>query len=116
MWQAEADTELTMSASPATAVGQLTLTMANWRYCMVFYFPFVSRATNSVVFLHLELWGKKGLDISLDLTLYGTFGNNDTTWSNLGAKTSSLTNFKKPGDSLLENTKKIPKIHVGKYY
>ena len=35
MWQAEADTELTMSASPATEVGQLTLTMANWRYCMV---------------------------------------------------------------------------------
>ena len=28
--QAEADTELTMSASPATAVGQLT--MGNWRY------------------------------------------------------------------------------------
>ena len=25
MWQAEADTELTLSASPATAVGQLTL-------------------------------------------------------------------------------------------
>ena len=30
MWQAEVDTELTPSASPATAVGQLTL--ANWRY------------------------------------------------------------------------------------
>ena len=33
MWQAEADTELTLSASPATAVGQLTL--ANWRYSSV---------------------------------------------------------------------------------
>ena len=29
MWQAEADTELTLSALPATAVGQLTLTLAN---------------------------------------------------------------------------------------
>ena len=27
MWQAEADTELTLSASPATAVGQSKLTM-----------------------------------------------------------------------------------------
>ena len=35
MWQAEADTELTMSASPATAVGQLTLTIAKWSYCTV---------------------------------------------------------------------------------
>ena len=33
MWQAEADTELTLSASPAKAVGQLTL--ANWRYSSV---------------------------------------------------------------------------------
>ena len=32
MWQAEADTEMTMSALPATAVGLLTLAMANRRY------------------------------------------------------------------------------------
>ena len=37
MCQVEADTELTMSASPVTAVGQFTLTMANWRYCTVHY-------------------------------------------------------------------------------
>jgi len=35
MWQAEADTEMTLSASPVTAVGQLTLTLANWRYSTV---------------------------------------------------------------------------------
>ena len=29
MWQAEADTELTLSALPATAVGQSKLTLAN---------------------------------------------------------------------------------------
>ena len=29
MWQAEADTALTLSALPATAVGQSTLTLAN---------------------------------------------------------------------------------------
>ena len=29
MWQAEADTELTLYASPATAVGQSKLTLAN---------------------------------------------------------------------------------------
>ena len=29
MWQAEADTKLTLSASPVTAVGQSKLTMAN---------------------------------------------------------------------------------------
>ena len=32
MWQAEADLELILSALPVTAVGQLTLTLANWRY------------------------------------------------------------------------------------
>ena len=32
MWQAEADTELTLSASPAPAVGELALTMANRHY------------------------------------------------------------------------------------
>ena len=32
MLQAEADTELTLSASPATAVGEQTLTLANRRY------------------------------------------------------------------------------------
>ena len=30
MWQAEADTELTLFASPATAVGQILLTMAKF--------------------------------------------------------------------------------------
>ena len=35
MWQEEADRELTLSASPATAVGELALTMANWRYSTV---------------------------------------------------------------------------------
>ena len=30
MWQAEADTELTLSASPATAVGPILLTMAKF--------------------------------------------------------------------------------------
>ena len=30
MWQAVADTELTLSASPATAVGQILLTMAKF--------------------------------------------------------------------------------------
>ena len=30
MWQAEADTELTLSASPATAVGQILLIMAKF--------------------------------------------------------------------------------------
>ena len=32
MWQTEADTELTLSASPAAAVGQLLLTMA--KFCL----------------------------------------------------------------------------------
>ena len=32
MWQTEADTELTLSASPATAVGQILLTMAKFCY------------------------------------------------------------------------------------
>ena len=41
MWQAEADTELTLSASPATAVGQLTLTLANWRYSTVLTQTFI---------------------------------------------------------------------------
>ena len=30
MWQAEADTELTVAASPATAVGQILLTKAKF--------------------------------------------------------------------------------------
>ena len=30
MWQAEANTELTLSAMPATAVGQILLTMAKF--------------------------------------------------------------------------------------
>ena len=32
MWQAEADTELTLSASPTTAVGQKALALAKRRY------------------------------------------------------------------------------------
>ena len=35
MWQAEAVKELTLPASPATAVGEQTLTLANWRYSTV---------------------------------------------------------------------------------
>ena len=35
MWQAKADKELTLSASPATAVGEQTLTLANRRYSTV---------------------------------------------------------------------------------
>jgi len=35
MRQAEADTELTLSASPAPAVGELALPLANRRYSMV---------------------------------------------------------------------------------
>ena len=35
MWQAEAVKELTLSASPATAVGEQTLTLANRRYSTV---------------------------------------------------------------------------------
>ena len=44
MWQAEADNELTLSASPATAVGQILLTMA--KFC-----------TNTVVY-------QKGLGVN----------------------------------------------------
>ena len=32
MWQAEADTELTLSALPAAALGQLMFKLANWHY------------------------------------------------------------------------------------
>ena len=35
MWQAEADTEVTLSALPATAVGQILLTMAKFCYYTV---------------------------------------------------------------------------------
>ena len=35
MWQAEADTELTLSASPTTAVGQKVLALTNRRYSTV---------------------------------------------------------------------------------
>ena len=35
MWQAEADTELTLSASPTTAVGQKALVLARRRYSTV---------------------------------------------------------------------------------
>ena len=37
MWQAEADTQLTLSASPATAVGQSKLTQANLGQSTVFF-------------------------------------------------------------------------------
>ena len=36
MWQAEADTELTLSASPPTAVGQKALALAKRRYSTVY--------------------------------------------------------------------------------
>ena len=36
MWQAKADTELTLSALPATAVGQILLTMAKFCYNTVY--------------------------------------------------------------------------------
>ena len=35
MWQAEADTEMTLSASPTTAVGQKALALAKRRYSTV---------------------------------------------------------------------------------
>ena len=38
MWQAEADTELTLSASPTTAVGQKALALAKRRYSTVILF------------------------------------------------------------------------------
>ena len=38
MWQAEADTELTLSASPTTAVGQKALALAKRRYSTVLFF------------------------------------------------------------------------------
>ena len=38
MWQAEADTELTLSASPTTAVGQKALALAKRRYSTVLSF------------------------------------------------------------------------------
>ena len=41
MWQAEADTELTLSASPTTAVGQKALALAKRRYSTV---PFNRRS------------------------------------------------------------------------
>ena len=37
MWQAEADTELTLSASPTTAVGQKALALAKRRYSTVVF-------------------------------------------------------------------------------
>ena len=36
MWQAEADTELTLSASPTTEVGQKALALAKRRYSTVY--------------------------------------------------------------------------------
>ena len=43
MWQAEADTELTLSASPTTAVGQKALALAKRRYSTVLAYVFVIR-------------------------------------------------------------------------
>ena len=37
MWQAEADTEMTLSASPTTAVGQKALALAKRRYSTVVF-------------------------------------------------------------------------------
>ena len=42
MWQAEADTELTLSASPATAVGQKALALAKRRYSTVIPWTFLN--------------------------------------------------------------------------
>ena len=38
LWQAEADTELTLTASPTTAVGQKALALAKKRYSTVQFF------------------------------------------------------------------------------
>ena len=38
MWQTEADTDLTLSASPTTAVGQKALALAKKRYSTVQFF------------------------------------------------------------------------------
>ena len=43
MWQAEANTELTLSASPTTAVGQKALALAKRRYSTVLAYVFVIR-------------------------------------------------------------------------
>ena len=43
MWQAEADTELTLSASPTTAVGQKALALAKRRYSTV---PLITKVVN----------------------------------------------------------------------
>ena len=47
MWQAEADTELTLSGLPATAMGQILVTMAKFCYYTVrtvlFHFPVLGK-------------------------------------------------------------------------
>ena len=58
MWQAEADTELALSATPATAVGQIQLTLA--KFCFIRYG--VSKIDNLIgLDGHLEIlmWGLK---------------------------------------------------------
>ena len=50
MWQAEADTELTLSASPTTAVGQKALALAKRRYSTVHFSSFAA-----AVKTHLEM-------------------------------------------------------------
>ena len=44
MWQAEADTELTLSASPTTAMGQKALALAKRRYSTVLHIHYDKRA------------------------------------------------------------------------
>ena len=60
MWQAEADTELTLSASPATAVGQILLTMAK----------FCENTVNSNKENNMILTSKTNLHLRTRLGLY----------------------------------------------
>ena len=68
MWQAEADTELTLSASPTTAVGQKALALAKRRYSTVLTLQFFSTS-------YIGVYG----------ILYGDsvnrFGNQTFTWT-----------------------------------
>ena len=62
MWQAEADKELTVSAWPATAVGEQTLTLANRRYSTVIFVRLLLTSHFwQMVIRILELSGKKGV-------------------------------------------------------
>ena len=55
MWHAEADTELTLSASPITAVGQKTLALAKRHYSTVHPWPVMKRQENSGTGVYLIL-------------------------------------------------------------